>query len=64
MKVWTFIDWYEASRLRLFKNKRDVYRYTEDLYFELYNENIKISDKNIKEISDYVGLTIKQMKVE
>lgn len=64
MRVWAFIDWYEANRLRLFKNKRDVYRYTEDLYFELYNENIKITDKNIKEISDHVGLTIKQMKVE
>jgi len=64
MKVWAFIDWYEADRLRLFKTKRDIYKYTQDVYYELYNEKIKISDKNLQEISNYVGLTIKQIKVK
>lgn len=64
MKVWAFIDWYEGDRLRLFKSKKDVYKYTEQVYHELYGTDVKLTNKNLKEISDYVGFSIKQMKVE
>ena len=64
MKVWAFIDWYEADRLRLFKSKKDVYKYTEQVYYDLYGTEVKLTNKNLKEISDYVGFSIKQIKVD
>ena len=64
MKVWAFIDWYEADRLKIFKTKKDVYKYTEQVYRDLYGRKLKLTDKNLQEICSYVGLTIKQMKVE
>ena len=64
MKVWAFIDWYEGDRLRLFKSKKDVYKYTEQVYYDLYGSEVKLTNKNLKEISDYVGFSIKQIKVE
>lgn len=63
VKVWAFIDWYDADRLRLFRSKKDVYKYTEEVYHELYGKKLKLTDKNLEEICSYVGLTVKQIKV-
>lgn len=64
MKVWAFIDWYEADNLRLFKNKRDVYNYVSKFHYDLMGKKVKITDKNLEKISKDIGFSIKQMKVE
>jgi hypothetical protein len=64
MKVWAFIDWYLPDNVRLFKNKKDVYKYLKLMYEKDFDKTVKVNSKNVNQICDYIGSTVRQIKVE